>query len=458
MLKVKDGIATSDKIKIVQNLIPISHTASRPQYPMSAEYITIHNTADSGVDVYRMSEYVITQTGYKSWHFTVGSKEIHQHLPITESGWHSGDGQNGTGNRKSIGIEICEVDGAEELAIKFVAELLKALNMSIDKVVSHKHWSGKNCPRLILPHWNDFIEDIRKEMNEVMLTVEEAKKLLKENANIDDNSIQYLEYYKYSEDLIKKLAGAMVKEAIVEPPKPNNPKVETSKVEFTRYNNGMTELKGSPENLVNEIVDKRIYDITEFTNCTNGVFYMLQGNGKTHPTSILYEDGITYQAVANHYKDFGCPQSVFIIHKDNTVDMKRIKNLSELNLNNIRLVVGGLGLINTQDPKFYYSPVTEGFKRDYASNGVLKDFSDVLRKTNKTVLGYNKRLNKCYLLTAPNVSHGELIKIISDNSTGEAYDIAISVDGGGSSFMDADWKYVFKGQDSRQIYNILRFK
>ena len=228
--------------------------------------------------------------------------------------------------------------------------------------------------------------------------------------------------------------------------------------EFIEYKNGMTELKGNPLELGQRVVDKKIWDITEFTNCTNGVFFVLQGNGKTHPTSILYENGVAYQSVANHFRDFGTPQSVFIIYKDGKVDMKRIKNLSELNIANIRLAVGGLGLRNTQDPKFYYSPVTEGFKKDYTLKGELKDFSDVLRKANKTVLGYNKRLNKCYLLTVPSVTHGELIKIISDNSTGEAYDIAISVDGGGSSFMDADWKYVFQGQNTRRIYSILRFK
>ena len=40
----------------------------------------------------------------------------------------------------------------------------------------------------------------------------------------------------------------------------------------------------------------------------------------------------------------------------------------------------------------------------------------------------------------------------------EPYDIAVSIDGGGSSCMDADWKYVFQGQNTRRIYSILRFK
>lgn len=295
------------------------------------------------------------------------------------------DGENGAGNRKSIGIEIAEVYGADKMAIKFIAELMKVLGFGIDKIVPHKNWSGKNCPRLILPHWNSFLNDLSNELG-----------------------------------------------------------VEEVKVEYKKYSNGMTELKGSPQSLTIEVVDKKIWDITEFTNCTNGTFYWHDINNKSYATSILYNNGKLYQAVANHFPN---PQSVFIIYKDGKVDLKRIKNISELDINNIQLTVGGVGLRNTQDDKFYYSPVTEGFSGVYA---------DVLRRANKTVLGYNKKLDKCYLLTIPNVTHGELINLISQGE--EHYDIAISLDGGGSTFMNAKGDYVFKGQATRRIHNIIRFK
>lgn len=397
---INNGIVSSNDLKIIQSLIPVKHSKARPKYSMQAKYITVHNTGNAGATGKQNADYAVNQNEYKSWHFTVGNNEVYQHLPITESGWHCGDGENGTGNRNSIGIEIAEVYGADRTAIKFVAELIKATGISIDKVVSHKNWSGKNCPRLILPHWDSFIEDIKKEIGD------------------DDNT----------------------------------------KVEYMKYKNGMTELKGNAADLVCEIVNKKIWDITEFTNCMNGTFFYPDGKGGLYSTSILYVEGKTYQDTANHYWNFGTPQSVFIVYKDNTVDLKRIKFLSELDLSKVRLAIGGVGLRNTQDPNFYYSPVSEGFKAGYNLKGEWKDFTDVLRKTNKSVLGYNKRLNKCYLLTVPNVAHGELIKIISDNSTGEAYDIAISVDGGGSSFQDFNWEYVFQGENNRKIHNILRFK
>ena len=236
-MKITNGIVDI----AIQRIIPIANTRARPRYSMKPEFITIHNTANAGATAKQNADYVVNQNEYKSWHFTVGNNEVYQHLPITESGWHCGDGENGTGNRNSIGIEIAEVYGADRTAIKFVAELIKATGISIDKVVSHKNWSGKNCPRLILPHWDKFIDDIKKEIG-----------------------------------------------------------VDKVEVRYKKYSNRIHELRGNPEDLVNEIVDKRIWDITEFTNCTNGVFFVLQGNGKTHPTSILYENGVAYQSVANH--------------------------------------------------------------------------------------------------------------------------------------------------------------
>ncbi len=164
-MQIKNGIVTElEGIGIIQHLIPVSNKLARPQYPMKPEYITIHNTGNPGASALANSQYVDTVNSYTSWHFTVGPGEVYQELPITESAWHAGDGANGPGNRKSIGIEIAEVAGAEETAIKFVAQLIKATGISIDKVVPHQHWSGKYCPRLILPHWDKFIADIKKEL------------------------------------------------------------------------------------------------------------------------------------------------------------------------------------------------------------------------------------------------------------------------------------------------------
>ncbi|MDD2495227.1 MAG: N-acetylmuramoyl-L-alanine amidase [Tissierellia bacterium] len=211
-MEIKNGIVTRlDGIKIIQHLIPISNTLARPQYPMIPEYITIHNTGNPGASALANSMYVDNVDTYKSWHFTVGSNEVYQELPITESAWHAGDGKTGTGNRKSIGIEIAEVDGAEGTAIRFVAQLVNATKIKIENIVPHQRWSGKYCPRLILPHWDKFIENIQKEMESDNMTVQEAEKIIQEKAGLDNNTMQYLRFYRFSDALLIKLAIAMNK-------------------------------------------------------------------------------------------------------------------------------------------------------------------------------------------------------------------------------------------------------
>jgi N-acetylmuramoyl-L-alanine amidase len=202
LMKINNGIVASDDIKIIQHLIPISNKLARPRYPMKAEYITIHNTGNPGASALANSKYVDSVNNYVSWHFTIGKDEVYQELPITESAWHAGDGANGAGNRKSIGIEIAEVPGAEETAIKFVALLLNATGLNIDKVVPHQRWSGKYCPRLILPHWDKFIDNIRKEMSG-----NTNRDKVQKRFGFDNNTMSYLDKHPYPDALYNKLAN-----------------------------------------------------------------------------------------------------------------------------------------------------------------------------------------------------------------------------------------------------------
>jgi hypothetical protein len=90
-------------------------------------------------------------------------------LPLIESAYHAGDGGQGIGNRQSIGIEICvNADGNFEQAKKNAQELIRWLlnerHISINYVVQHNHWSGKNCPRTMRETntWKPFIDGIQK--------------------------------------------------------------------------------------------------------------------------------------------------------------------------------------------------------------------------------------------------------------------------------------------------------
>ncbi len=107
---------------------------------MTAEYITIHNTANDAPAANEIS-YMKNNTSLTSFHFAVDDKEVIQGLPLNRNAWHTGDGTNGPGNRKSIGVEICysksggaKYKAAEALAIKFVAQLLKERGWGVDRV------------------------------------------------------------------------------------------------------------------------------------------------------------------------------------------------------------------------------------------------------------------------------------------------------------------------------------
>ena len=222
--------------------------------------------------------------------------------------------------------------------------------------------------------------------------------------------------------------------------------------EYWVTKNGTHQIKGNPLDLGVRVVDKIIWGIVELTNVVNGTFYWYNKDWTTYPTSILYANGKVYQNAANHLWDNGKPQSVFVVYKNGFVDMKRIKDISELgDLTLINVAIGGVGLVNKFDPSFKYSLEAEGF--------IGKD-ANVGRKTNKTVLAYNKKEDKVYLMVRGNIYHKgrfpweyDLLKLVRDCE----YDIAISLDGGGSTFMDALWRYVFKGEASRRIHNVVGF-
>jgi N-acetylmuramoyl-L-alanine amidase len=159
-MKFKNGILIDWDKPFKIDLIPISNRTSRPRHKLEPKHITIHNTANPGASAAANSNYVDNAKGYVSWHFTVGNNIVFQELPINESAWHAGDGSKGEGNRQSIAIEIAEVEGAYETAVAFIRDLLNYLDFDTSQVFPHKHWSGKNCPRLILPKWDEFISEI----------------------------------------------------------------------------------------------------------------------------------------------------------------------------------------------------------------------------------------------------------------------------------------------------------
>lgn len=125
----------------------------RPCLPMTPTTITIHNTGNPSSTARNERAWLTNPANDRtaSYHIVVYEREAIECIPLNEVAWHAGDG-NGDGNRKSIGIEICESgDYAKTLdnAATLVAKLLKDRGWGVDRLRRHFDWSGKICPRLM---------------------------------------------------------------------------------------------------------------------------------------------------------------------------------------------------------------------------------------------------------------------------------------------------------------------
>lgn len=159
-------------LKITEQYIPKGNK-NRPAHPMTPKYITIHDTgnASKGAGAKNHAIYAGRGVNEVGYHFVVDDKNIYQLLPLTENAWHAGDGGNGTGNRQSIAIEICENPEsnrttAEKNAQQLTAYLMKKYGIPASNIKQHHEWNGKNCPHIIRARkngWNDFVAAAKKE-------------------------------------------------------------------------------------------------------------------------------------------------------------------------------------------------------------------------------------------------------------------------------------------------------
>lgn len=156
---------------IVSMYIPSSKYGKKCPYSMTPQYITVHNTANDAA-ARNEASYMRNNNSSTSFHVVIDDNEVVLCAPFNRNCFHAGDGSRGTGNRKSIGIEICysrsggsRFDAAERNAAVYIASLLKTYGWGIDRVKRHKDWSGKNCPhRTMANGWQRFLNMVAAAM------------------------------------------------------------------------------------------------------------------------------------------------------------------------------------------------------------------------------------------------------------------------------------------------------
>lgn len=156
---------------IVSMPISSSKYSKKCPYSMRPQYITVHNTANDASARNEVS-YMRNNSSSTSYHVAVDDKEVVIAAPFNRNCFHAGDGRYGTGNRKTIGIEICysrsggaRFDAAEDNAARYIASLLKAYGWGIDRVKRHYDWSRKYCPHRTMGRgWTRFLNMVRSYM------------------------------------------------------------------------------------------------------------------------------------------------------------------------------------------------------------------------------------------------------------------------------------------------------
>ena len=179
-------------MQVKQNLVPASKYKIKCPYPMTAEFIVIHNTANDATAKNEIA-YMIRNNNSTSFHYAIDDKEIVQGIPETRNAWHAGDGNSGPGNRKGLSIEICfSLSGgprfiaAEKLAAKFIAHKLKEKGWGIDKVKKHQDFANKYCPHRTLDMgWQRFLNMVQKELSGGVAVSEKSVKALPVNVMVN---------------------------------------------------------------------------------------------------------------------------------------------------------------------------------------------------------------------------------------------------------------------------------
>lgn len=171
-----------------QDFVPSAKHSIKCPYKMTPQFITVHNTANDAPAENEIA-YMKRNNNAVSYHVAVDDKNVIQAIPFNRNAWHCGDGGNGTGNRKSIGIEICYSKSggeryrqAEENAVQYIAKLLHEFGWGVDRVKQHYDWSRKNCPHRIRDEkrWDSFVQRI----NDALQALKNPKAKAKEEAEV----------------------------------------------------------------------------------------------------------------------------------------------------------------------------------------------------------------------------------------------------------------------------------
>lgn len=184
--------------------------------------------------------------------------------------------------------------------------------------------------------------------------------------------------------------------------------------------------------------------LSKYANTLSGSFTYPSGK---QPCSIMVNRGVDIFSFACHAW-LGFPETVICRYKDGKFAIKKCRNTSDLlNRENILWAVGGMGLMN------FYNPTEEGFcmidangKPTTNSKLAKYNYSDVLRKTNHTILGIKN--NECYLVYVKSMTG----KQVDEYAKSCGFQMAIMLDGGHIAAINGSQAYAKINLTTNQGY------
>ena len=165
--------------------------------------------------------------------------------------------------------------------------------------------------------------------------------------------------------------------------------------------------------------------LSQYPDSISGSF-----NDGASPCSVLISGGFVTCPTACHYWDDRSPESVIFRDLTGAFGMARVKTISELP-EGLSWAVGGMGLLG------YYAPAKEGF---------TGRFSDVLRRTNHTVLGIKNGM--VYLAYVSDMTATQ----VNNFAVKLGLEMAIMLDGGHLAAINSETTKINCGQ--KQLYVI----
>lgn len=172
--------------------------------------IILHYIGNPGTTAAANAKYFGNVNDQVSVHYIVDDSSIIEIIPPTMKSYGTSSREH---NEKGIQIEMCHPDGTGKIneatlanVIWLCRELIGAFG--ITEIIRHYDVSGKKCPLWYVEHPEEW-EELKKRIMGKELTLAEAKKLVQEKTGFNEQTMAFLDAYKFAEPLFLKLAQAM---------------------------------------------------------------------------------------------------------------------------------------------------------------------------------------------------------------------------------------------------------